>query len=137
LNTGATVQPEAVRGCLAGRLTSPLQVRTRAEADTVVVQVVRPLDVETSTDFGQWARSLVAAGRRLIVDLRRAEYIDSAGVRVLLALHTEMHRAAGELRLVVSPGSRVERTLRILRLHEHFHLYRNLCQAWDRRAHTA
>jgi anti-anti-sigma regulatory factor len=51
-----------------------------------------------------------------LVDLRRAPWVDSAGVRALLQLQEELRAGDGELRLLLQPGSRVERTLSLLRL---------------------
>lgn len=54
--------------------------------------------------------------RAVALDLGEAEYIDSDGVRWLTQFHDELSEREISLVLAVRQGSRVERTLKLLRL---------------------
>lgn len=72
--------------------------------------------------------------RRVVLDLRTADYLDSQGVRALLRLQDGLRAAGGELRLVCRPGSSVERVLRLLQLEEAFPVFTGVQDAWIRSA---
>ncbi len=77
------------------------------------------------------ARALILTGcRSFIVDLRNSEYVDSQGARGLLSLREEISNHGGRVRLVVSEGSRVERTLRLLDFGALFPMFRAAEEAW-------
>jgi anti-anti-sigma factor len=89
-----------------------------------------PLDSATTAEVAQRLGRLVAPSRRLVLDLRLADYLDSTGVRALLALQGDLQAADGELRLVVHPASRVERTLTLLQLQDRFPIFTSASEAW-------
>lgn len=90
---------------------------------TLLVCATEALDLPGALHFDERVRPLLANCSCLVVDLRGAEFIDSSGVRMLLSLAEELEAAGKELRLVIEPGSRVERTLRLLRLLSRFEAY--------------
>lgn len=92
-----------------------------------------PVDHLGGVHLQERARPLIRSSRCLILDLQHAEYIDSAGVRALFSIAEELEAQDKELRLVVTPGSRVERTLLLLRLTERFHMFARLQDAWTGR----
>ena len=94
------------------------------------LNVPLPLDLVSSPEFLAQARSVCKSCRCLVVDLSQAEYLDSAGVRALLALRQELEQAEKELRLVIPSGSRAERTLKLLHLLEGFQPFQSLRDAW-------
>lgn len=51
---------------------------------------------------------------RVVVDLERVSYLDSAGINLLYAVGGELSARQQQLHLVVSPGSPIERTLKIV-----------------------
>lgn len=102
-----------------------------------MIRVTGPLDIQHAPRFLQELRPLCNPGRRVVVDLRKAEYVDSSGVRALMELDEKTIQAHGELRLVVLPGSRVERVLGLLRLMDKFHVYSSASEAWQERAVAA
>lgn len=108
--------------------------RQMREAVLAVVGVRDHLDIENSDAFLERAQRLAQSSGCLIVDLSRASYVDSCGVRALLFMAEELERDGKELRLVVSPGSRADRTLRLLRLIERLAAYPTLAQARSRTA---
>jgi anti-anti-sigma factor len=69
-------------------------------------------------------------GRRLVLDLRGADYIDSDGVRALLKLRADLELTHGELRLVLHPAGPVERTLNVLNLLGTFTRSDSVAEAW-------
>jgi len=52
--------------------------------------------------------------KRLVVDLERVTYMDSAGINLLFAVGGELSARQQQLHLVVVPGSPIERTLKIV-----------------------
>src|SRR5437762_356564 len=89
----------------------------------VLARLEGPLSLGDAEDLLNWMQPLCAVARRIVLDLRGVERIDAAGVRVLVLLQEELAAGRGELRLLVQPGSRVERTLMLLRLQERFRLH--------------
>ncbi|MBI3911315.1 MAG: STAS domain-containing protein [Armatimonadetes bacterium] len=75
--------------------------------------------------------------RRLILDFRQVEYIDSQGVRWLLRLREVLATRCIDLRLVVRENSRVERALRLLAISNLFPIFRNPMDAWRHEAPAA
>ncbi|HEU4752069.1 MAG TPA: STAS domain-containing protein, partial [Armatimonadota bacterium] len=90
------------------------------EGKLAFMSVRESLDLESSPLFLERVRPVLRNCRCLVVDLSGVEFVDSTGVRTLLSLADEMERQGRELRLVVRPGSRVERTLGLLKLLERF-----------------
>jgi anti-anti-sigma factor len=88
----------------------------------VLARLEGPLSLGDAEDLLNWMQPLCGVACRVVLDLRAVEQIDPAGVRVLVLLQEELAAASGELRIMVQPGSRVERTLVLLRLQERFKL---------------
>jgi anti-sigma B factor antagonist len=61
------------------------------------------LDLATAPEFEQLLDAAIDAGQELLVDLRGLEFMDSSGVRVLVAAHTRAGRAGTRL-IIVRPG---------------------------------
>jgi anti-anti-sigma factor len=104
---------------------------------TALLCATAPLDLIGAAEFLKRARPLLRSSCCLVVDLQDVEFVDSAGVRMLLCLADELEEAGKELRLVVRPGSRVERTLGLLRLLQRFRVFATLQQAWTGRESIA
>ncbi len=117
----------------AEREPSAFGVRVIEAGRMVLARVIGPLDAEGINEFLERVRPYSNASRRVVVDLRRADFVDSAGIRGLLQLHTKLEAQKGQMRLVVRPASRVERTLQLLQLQNHFHIYGTVLAAWVRR----
>jgi anti-sigma B factor antagonist len=71
-------------------MATPLELSTRRGPDgTPVVIAVGEIDMSNADTFsdalGQAASEAASAGGRLVVDLTRVEYLDSAGVHALFA----------------------------------------------------
>jgi anti-sigma B factor antagonist len=87
--------------------TSPIyscEQRTHADG-TTVLRLSGDLDLFSATEFGETTRSLLAGGcRRVVVDLARVEFVDSAGLAALMILYRNCEAARCELALVDATG---------------------------------
>jgi anti-anti-sigma factor len=107
----------------------PPPAATLAAARVAIVCVLEPLDQEGANRLLERVRPLAHSSRCLVIDLTRAEFVDSMGVRALLSLAEEQEAKDKELRLMVDRGSRVERTLQLLQLLERFRTFHTLRDA--------
>ena len=112
-------------------------LRINESGRSVLVRVDGPLDLEHSAPFLSRLDPLCASGRRVVVDLLHADYVDSSGVRAILQLQTLLSNVRGELRLVIRPGSRVERVFALLRLLDQLEVYPTVSEAWEGRTRVA
>jgi anti-sigma B factor antagonist len=62
------------------------------------------LDLATAPELEQLVTERIDAGQDVVVDLRALEFMDSSGIRVLVAAHTRAGRAGTRL-VIVRPGS--------------------------------
>lgn len=63
------------------------------------------LDLPAADAFEREVRSVAASGERLLIDLRAVEFLDSGGLRALLALRNDAKRHGRELALVPGPAA--------------------------------
>ena len=127
MNANSLAQGEAFQAPL------PFELSVADRDDLLLARVSGPLDVQYAPAFMERVEALCEAGRRVVIDLRAAEYVDSAGVRALLHLEERLAAHREELRLIVQPGSRVERVLTLLRLTDRFRIHRSSSEAADSR----
>jgi anti-sigma B factor antagonist len=91
-----------------------------SDVETMCVAVAGAIDVASAFDFDDALRRVERnAPGRLVVDLRELEFMDSAGLARLIALHTRCRRASRRLTLVRGPRV-VERLLSLARLDDQF-----------------
>ncbi|MFN3648140.1 MAG: STAS domain-containing protein [Armatimonadota bacterium] len=112
---------------------STFHVTVASSGDAAVARVEGPVDLETSAELVERLESLSGRANRLVLDLQRVDYVDSTGVRSLMQLQTRLRSRRAELRLVVMPGSRVHRTLSLLRLEDYFPIFDTAADACARR----
>jgi anti-anti-sigma factor len=91
--------------------------------------VTEPLDATGASRMQEKLGGICLSCGRLVLDLTAVAFIDSDGVRALLSLAETLEAAEKRLGLVIRPGSRVERTLRLLCLLERFRVYPDLASA--------
>ena len=113
----------------APRVASRFEVQISETGRGPLALVRGPLDQDSAPRLRTRLTGYLHEAGRVVVDLRHAEYVDSSGVRALLLLHRDLEADSGELRLVVEPGSRVERVIQLLQLQTHFHLYESTSAA--------
>jgi len=81
------------------------------------VRLYGEIDLYTAPEFGKALEDEVRRGTRaLIVDLRNISYLDSSGLRVLLAVNTELTDRDAKLYVIADPYSPgVRRVLQVTR----------------------
>jgi anti-sigma B factor antagonist len=95
-----------------------LNLTTRELAGGVHVELSGELDIATAPKLDEEVRRLETEGHELIViDLRGLQFMDSSGLRSLLAADTNA-RELGRRLVIVRGDDRVQRVLRITRLDE-------------------
>jgi anti-anti-sigma factor len=88
--------------------------------DTLSVAVAGAIDVASAYDFDDALRRVERdAPDKLVLDLRRLDFMDSAGLSRIIALHTRCRRARRRLTLVRGPQA-IERLLALARLDDEF-----------------
>jgi anti-anti-sigma factor len=107
------------------------QLRIDEHAHDLLVHVAGPLDVEHASRLRERLLPHLDQPRTVVLNLLRTDFIDSEGVRALLALERAAEARRIDLRLVLRPGSRAERTLLLLRLQSHFRIHGSIRAALD------
>lgn len=81
-------------------MATPLKIGGREEDGVVVLTLAGEVDVENAGKVRDAALKLTERGaNRLVVDLAGVEYMDSAGLGMLIGLHKRLREANGELAL--------------------------------------
>ena len=94
---------------------SVIRVHEERLDETLIVVLDGELDAASVGVVAVKLRQLVEnQAKRLIVDLERVTYLDSAGINLLFAVGGELSARQLELHLVVGPGTPIDRTLRIV-----------------------
>jgi anti-anti-sigma factor len=109
----------AVNGARRQEAAFRLQV---SGGEQVVIRVFGPLDIETAPDLEARVLAVRPGARKVVVDLRQTDYLDSEGVKALFALQEQLDEQDGNFQILVRSGSRAERTILLLRLAGHFGL---------------
>ncbi len=89
-----------------------------------LVRVRGDLDLETAPVLTEQLKALLGP-YLTVVDLSDVEFMDSTGLGVLVGAHTESAARGGGLALV-GPQLRVQKILRITKLHKVFTVYNTL-----------
>lgn len=103
---------------MSGTLTL-LEVTSRKTPRGIVVEVVGELDLTTAPLLQGWltegirATIVEAETAPLSVDLRRVDFIDSAGLALLVAVQKRLAPAQRRLQVLLTPGQQPERVLKL------------------------
>jgi anti-anti-sigma factor len=82
----------------------PFRCEVVPERESVRVQPVGELDMATVPKLRQALEELVDAGfRRLVLDLARVRFMDSTGLRLLIAARSDVHAGGGRLTFLPGP----------------------------------
>ena len=92
----ANLKTDVVDGFVVARLDGELDMSNAAEVSRAIARVV------TNDVLG------------LVLDLTQSEFIDSAGIRTLFELRTQLKNRGQEMRLVVPAGAAITEALRIV-----------------------
>ena len=96
-------------------MTSVIRVDEERLDSTAIATLDGELDASSVGEVAVKLRRMVEnQSLRLVVDLARVVYLDSAGINLLYAVGGELLARQQELHLVVVPGSPIERTLAIV-----------------------
>jgi len=72
------------------------------------------LDLATAPEFEQLINERIDEGREIVVDLRPLEFMDSSGIRVLVAAHTRAGRSGTKVFVVrPEPASAVAKIVEV------------------------
>ena len=87
---------------------------TEPRDGALVVTLAGELDLATAGDVESAVVGPVAGGGHVVLDLRGLEFMDSSGVRVLVAAHAAAQESGGRLTIVrPQAGGAVSRVLEI------------------------
>ena len=96
-------------------MTSIIRVSEERRDSTVVAILDGELDASSVGEVAIVLRRLVENRvLRVVVDLEKVIYMDSAGINLLYAVGGDLSARQQQLHLVVVPGSPIERTLQIV-----------------------
>ena len=94
----------------------PLAIRSERGGPSHLIEVFGELDIATAPRLDDELRRIEALdGKQVLLDLRGLDFIDSEGVRVLLAATRRFRSGSTRLRMFRG-GPEIERILRILGL---------------------
>lgn len=129
VNTGFSLRAPSCSPPGAGKGT-PAVLRVSQAGRMTLAQVFGPCDAENTPRILAQLVPLAGPSRRIVLDLRRAEFVDSAGIRGLLGLQTRLEQAGAELRLVTPSEGQVRKTLAMLKLDGRFEIFGSVVDAW-------
>ncbi len=96
-------------------MTSIIRVSEERRDSTVIAILDGELDAASVGEVAVVLRRLVENRvLRVVVDLAKVIYMDSAGINLLYAVGGDLSARQQQLHLVVVPGSPIERTLKIV-----------------------
>jgi anti-sigma B factor antagonist len=103
-------------------VSKPLELRIEHDRQLPRIAVAGELDLATAGELEAGLKTLESARPDLIVlDLRELEFMDSTGLRTVLAADARA-RDRGARLVVVRPPGEVERVLQVTRMDEHLEL---------------
>ena len=109
---------------------SVIRVEEQRHGTTVVASLDGELDASSVGDVAVRVRRLVQNRElRLVGDLARVTYMDSAGINLLYAVADELRARQQQLHLVIAPGSPILRTLSIVGADRSFPVHPSLDEA--------
>jgi anti-sigma B factor antagonist len=92
----------------------PIEIEVSAEAgaDVAIVAVSGDLDLSTAPELERSLTGVQTNGRPVVLDLRRVSFMDSSGLRVILAADARA-RSAGTRLVVVEGPPGVQRVFQL------------------------
>jgi stage II sporulation protein AA (anti-sigma F factor antagonist) len=94
---------------------TPYELEVRQEGDATVVDLSGELDLTNVVDLE--GRLDALAGRRLVLDLNRVTFLDSAALHMIFRV-ARRHETRRPLSICLEPTAPVARTLAIVRMDE-------------------
>jgi anti-sigma B factor antagonist len=101
-------------------LPPPFRIEVAHDGDDARLQPVGELDMSTAPQLEAALEDATLPGRRVIVDLRGLEFMDSTGLTLLTRWSLAAERDGFSLALVAG-NERIQRLFELTRLVAHFH----------------
>lgn len=102
---------------------SGFSISTTERDGTVIVLLRGELDLATAPDLEELLNEHLDAGQAVLVDLRELQFMDSSGLRVLVAAHARSSNGGPRFAMVRAPeGSEVAKIMTISGVGERFEL---------------
>ena len=76
-----------------------MTIEIKRNADEIVIELVGRLDTTTAPALDKTISSDIESDKKLTLDLKRLEYISSAGLRVLLSAQKKLQKS-GSMKLI-------------------------------------
>jgi anti-anti-sigma factor len=106
-----------------------MNLETRELKHVTVVKVSGRVDSATAPELEKSVQSLLDSERtRIVLDLQDTDYMSSAGLRVLVAMHKAAKKSGGGLCLA-QPSARVQEVLDLAGLTPVFEVHSDLVEA--------
>jgi anti-sigma B factor antagonist len=103
-------------------VSKPLELRIERDRTSPRIAVAGELDLASAGELEAELKTVESSNPELVVlDLRELEFMDSTGLRTLLAAHARAQDRGARL-IVVRPPSEVGRVLQVTRMDEHLEL---------------
>jgi len=111
-------------------MATPLKIESRPAGEgAVVLALIGEVDVSNTAQVREAALKLLSDGvTKLVIDLTATEYMDSAGLGMLVGLQKRMKESGGRM-AIAGAGPRVERLFAITGLNQIFALYGEVAAA--------
>jgi anti-sigma B factor antagonist len=91
---------------------APFSIDVAQVDGRTVLELTGELDLATAPELEEAISARVGAGEPVVLDLRRLEFMDSSGVRALVAGHNAAKEAGGSLVIVrAASGTEVDRVI--------------------------
>lgn len=91
-------------------MTASASPRVEIEGEVAVVTVpLEKLDMSTAGDFKKMMTPIVAAQKKIVLDLDGVNFVDSSGLGAILSVLRELSAGGGDLKLC-----RVQRRVRVM-----------------------
>ena len=103
----------------------PFRVRREDEADVAVVVVEGDVDLATAPELRRELES-IPADSKVVVDLCETRFMDSTGLRVLLAAHFALH---GGIRVACKPAGPISRLFDVTFAGQQLRMYESRAEA--------
>lgn len=105
-------------------MATPLQIESRREGEeTAVISLVGEVDVANTAQVREAALGLLSGGiKRLIIDLSGTEYMDSAGLGLLIGIQRRLREVGGALGLA-GVRAQVKRVFDVTKLNQILAIY--------------
>ena len=106
-----------------------LEQTIAAKEPVIVVRLTaEQIDAGNASEVKHYLHNVVGGSKRVVLDMSSAEYIDSAGLNLLLHLWREVKDSGGDIKLC-GLQSRVRMLIQLVRMHRIFEVFNTTDEA--------